>query len=170
MRVVGIQTPAFTALRYGRHSSLKNMSKEERESLPTIREELKNTQLADLVIAGKNAIPVVKTPYGAYSTYFIPINQDESLYLNYLKVRTLWAGPNMNEMLVPNKSYIISIPMEHDEIVKNSKLMNKSKNEYERGAILTKILDKYFIEYEARKEQERLEKLPKNSKALKKDF
>ncbi|MBR1461166.1 hypothetical protein IJ596_05995 [bacterium] len=145
MRIQNVQALSFGALRY--NCSKSAINEEQRKKFDKIEQDLSDTQYVDMIIEGEKLKPVVKTPYGVYARDFIPVYQDDYLYTNYFKVRSVWEGPNMNEMLVPNKSYVLSIPTKIKDIPNYEKMVT-ANDKYERGAILTRILDNYFIEYE----------------------
>ena len=152
MRIQRIQSLQFMALRYDSHAEKKL----DKAKLRALEDNLKDTKYTDMEIIGKEANPSIVTPYGKYSYYFTPISQDFD-FASYLRVRTVWEGENIHNLVIPGRSYVISIPMGSYDIRMNYHKMKNAQDEYDRCAILTKILDEHFTrqkEINEMKEQE----------------
>ena len=163
MRVQKVQqSPNFGMLKpmCGR-KALSNLDRNVLLFLRGAKEELANTAV-DLELVGEKADPVISTPYCAYTDDFIPVIDEDTKYLKYLKIKTVVARSDKYNLLIAGKEHILSIEMPSAAAAEKAYAdMQKAQNKYERAVTLTKILDDNFI---LQNKQNALEKAINKSK------
>ena len=102
-----------------------------------------NTKQVHLSI-GHKAIPVIETPYAnKYMRYFSP-EEPTALFPEFLHVKTIWAGTEATGQKFGSE-YRSCIKMENAVAAEKAyNELKNAKNEIERGAIFTRILDDHY--------------------------
>jgi hypothetical protein len=143
--------------------ALSNLDRNVLLFLRGAKEELANTAV-DLELVGEKADPVVSTPYCAYTGDFIPVIDEDTKYLKYLRIKAVIARSDKYNLLVAGKEHLLSIKMPSAVAAEKAYAdMQKAQNKYERAVAFTKILDDNFILQNKQNALENAANQPKDS-------